>query len=80
MANCFQAWGLPALEWSVADTPSDTPLEKTDFPLASRDQFKIASRLGLGPWFHFPLSGHILLEPVRASVSMGSHVHWSCCV
>lgn len=40
------AWVLP---WNVVDIPSDTPLEKTDFPFAIRQQLQMASLLNLCP-------------------------------
>lgn len=37
------AGGLP---WIVVDILSDTPLEKTDFPYPSQNQFQLAPRWG----------------------------------
>lgn len=44
VANYSCAWGLP---WCVVNWPSKTPLEKTNFPLASRYRLHIASWLGV---------------------------------
>lgn len=58
------AEGLP---WSIMDPPSDTPLEKTHFLLASRYQLQTASWLGLGACVYvaFSLLGPIWLEPIQ---------------
>lgn len=46
-------WGLP---WRVADTHSDTPLQKHDSPFPTRNQLKITSWLGVGLDSHFLFS------------------------
>lgn len=63
---------LTSYSWSwhlfrtVADIPTDTPLEKTDFPFASRCRLQIVSWLGVGPHIHFPL------------LVLGPHLSWTC--
>lgn len=50
------------LPLSAGNTPSDTPLDKTDFPFPYRHHLQIASWVGVGICFYFPFSvlGHCL--------------------
>lgn len=54
------------LSRTVANIHTDTPLEKTDFPFASRCRLQIVSWLGVGPHIHFPL------------LVLGPHLSWTC--
>lgn len=50
--------------WSVVDSPSFTPLEKTEFPVPRKYQLQRASRLGVGLCDHFLFSvlGDVLFD------------------
>lgn len=45
LVNFSWTWDLP---WNVLDIPSDSLLEKTDFPFANRNQLKLSSCIGVG--------------------------------
>lgn len=51
------AWGPP---WGVVNVPNETPLEKTDFPIASRLSIVVSFLLSGGSHVHFLLSVGIL--------------------
>lgn len=61
-------WHLP---WSVADTPSVTPLKKTEFSSPRGCQLQIASGRGVGLYAHSPSSmlGYVCLELLHATAS-----------
>lgn len=48
LSNDSCTWGV-SRSIAPCSIPNDTPLDKTDFPLASRYQSQIGSWLGVGP-------------------------------
>ena len=54
------------LTWGMVDMYSHTPLGKSDFPFAIRNELQITSWLGLGLCVHFPFS------------VLGPHQTWTC--
>lgn len=80
VVQLFLSTGLP---WSVVNSPSVSPLEKTDLPFPTRYQLQAVSWLAVQLSAHFPfcawiLSGFTCAGLVRAAtVFVSSYVHLS---